>query len=90
MAYVDLIDGNAAALEVVKIIRIPVYAAPRLARGVGTRATPGKRASDTEHRRRKGIRRLNEELSQYYQLGVNQPAWGCPALLLKGKHSVIT
>jgi len=90
MAHFDLIDGNSVALEVVGSTRIPVYAAPRLKKGDGTRTTQGKRAPDAEHRRRMSTRQLNEELSRYYQLGVSQSTWDCPGLLTKGKHSVIT
>jgi len=90
MAHLDLIDWNAAALRVVEQTRAPVYAGPRLKGGPSTRSTQGKRASDAEHRRRRGIRGLNEELSRYYQLGVNQSLWGCPELLSRGKHAVIT
>ena len=85
-----LIDWNAAALRVVEQTRTPVYARPQLQKGTGTRSTQGKRASDAEHRRRRAIRGLNEELSRYYQLGVNQSIWECPELLSRGKHSVIT
>ena len=90
MAHFDLIDWNAAALRVVEQTRTPVYARPQLQKGTGTRSTQGKRASDAEHRRRRAIRGLNEELSRYYQLGVNQSIWECPELLSRGKHSVIT
>ena len=89
MAHFDLIDWNAAALGVLERTRAPVYALPRLKKGTAARSTQGKRASDAEDRRRKEIRRLNEELSRYYQLGVNQSVWGCPDLLLRGKHDVI-
>jgi len=90
MAHFDLINGNSVALEVVRPIRIPVYTTHRLKKGPGTRTTQGKSASDAEDRRRIGTRELNEELSRYYQLGVNQPNWECPGLLRKGKHDVAT
>ena len=86
MTHLDLIDWNAVALEVVETIRVPMYPGPRLIRGTGKRSLQGKKAPDAEHKRRKGTRELNEELSQYYQLAENQTAWGCPELLLKGKH----
>jgi len=69
---------------------VPVYDAPRLKKGVSTRTTQGKKAPDAEHRRRMGTREINEELSRYYQLGVNQSVWRCPELLRKGKHGTIT
>lgn len=50
------------------------------------RTKQGKRAADAEYRRRTAIRELNEELSKYYELEGDQEAWGCPQLLLKGKH----
>lgn len=81
-----LIDWNVVALDYVETIREPVYDAPRLARGAGTRTTEGKDAPDAEDRRRREIRTLNEELSRYYRLATNQRAWGCPGLLSKGKH----
>ena len=46
----------------------------------------GKEGPDTEHRRRKGIRELNEDLSEFYLLPDNKLVWECPALLLRGKH----
>ena len=90
MAHFDLIDGNAAALEVVKSIRVPVYARSQLKKGTGERTAEGKKAPDAEHNRRNETRELNEELSRYYQLGVNQSVWACPELVLKGKHGLIT
>ena len=90
MAHFDLIDGNAVALEAVKSIRAPVYAEPRLAKGTGTRSAEGQKVPDEEYKRRKETRELNEGLSRYYPLKVNQSAWGCPELLLKGKHGVTT
>ena len=60
--------------------------ASQLARGAGMRTKQGKRAADEEYRRRSAIRELNEELSKYYQLEGDQAAWGCPQLLLEGKH----
>ena len=73
MTHFDLIDWIAVALEVVATIRVREYAEPRLFEGRGKRTAEGKKAPDAEHRRRKGTRQLNEELSRYYQLGVNQP-----------------
>jgi len=99
MAHFDLIDWNAAALWLVELTRAPVYDVPRLKKGTGTRSTQGKRASGAEHRRERALdaesrrrretRRLNGELSRYYQLGVNKSEWGCPDLLSRGKHGVI-
>ena len=89
MAHFDLIGWNAVALEVVKTMWIPVYNTSQLTTGTGMRAGPGKKAR-VERRRRQGIRQLNEELSKYYPLPVNQSAWGCPELLSMGKHGVIT
>ena len=65
MAHLNLVDENAAALKVIKTLWTPVYTAPRLTKGVGMRATQGKKAPDAEHRRRKKVRELNEELSRY-------------------------
>ena len=90
MTHFDLIDRNSVALEVVGSTRIPVYAAPRLTKGAGTRTTQGKSAPDAEHRKRMSTRQLNEEPSRYYRLGVSQSTWDCPRLLRKGKHSVAT
>jgi len=99
MAHFDLIDWNAVAVRVVERTRAPVYPLPRLKKGTGTRSTQGERASggehrrkralDAENRRRKEIRRLNEQLSRYYELGVNRLVWECPELLSRGKHGVI-
>jgi len=90
MAHFNLIGWNAAALQVIKMSRAPVYPGPRLKKGTKTRSALGKRAPDAEHKRRKGTRGLNEEFNCYYQLGVNKSVWGCPELLSKGKHGVIT
>lgn len=89
-AHFDLIYWNVAALAAIERFRAPVYDTPRLTRGTGVRTTQGKKAPDTEHRRRENTRELNEELSRYYQLATNQEAWGCPELVLKGKYDVIT
>jgi len=86
MVKFDLIDWNAVALEAVAKIRVPVYPGPRLLKGKGKRTAEGKKGADDEHKRRKGERELNQELSRYYQLPVKKVAWSCPALLLKGKH----
>ena len=86
-AHIDLIDGDEAALKVVQArVPVPVYDAPRLAKGAGKRSAQGKRAPDVEHRRRIVTRGLNEELSRYYRLAMGKPAWKCPELLSKGKH----
>jgi hypothetical protein len=69
----------------VKQIRERVYPEPRLAKATGKKTAESKRAKK-ERVRRKGARELNEELSQYYPLAGNAPEWGCPALLVKGKH----
>ena len=82
----DLINLDVVALEAVKRRRKPVYSEPRLTKGAGRRTTQGKKASDVEHRRREGVRELYEELNQYYQLATIQAVWGCPELLVKGKH----
>ena len=63
-----------------------MYTGPRLAKGANKRSAEGKKGSDAEHKRRKGTRGSNEELSRYYQLATNQAAWKCPELLSKGKH----
>ena len=81
-----MIDRNTVALEVVETIRVQVYSEPQLLKGRGERTAMGRRDPDAEHRRRKGTRGVNEELSQYYLLAEGQEAWGCPELLLKGKH----
>ena len=86
MAYLVLIDRNAVALEVVETIRVRVYSEPQLLKGRGERTAMGRKGPDAEDRRRKGTRGVNEELSQYYLLAEGQEAWGCPELLLKGKH----
>jgi len=85
MTHFNLIDWNAVALEAVETIREPVYPTPRLLKGKGKQTTDGKKAK-AERRRREGTRELNEKLSRYYQLPGEQPAWGCPELLLNGKH----
>lgn len=86
----DLIDWHAVALEAIYADRPPVYETHKLRRGTGTRSAQGDKASDAEHRRREGIREVNEALSRYYRLPVNQSVWACPELLSKGKHGVIT
>jgi len=86
IAHFNLIGWNEVALEVVETIRMPEYDKPRLSKGTGRRTAKGKTAPDEEHRRRTGIRELNEELSRYYLLETNRAAWGCPELLTKGKH----
>lgn len=86
MAPFDLIDWSTVALEVIETIRVPIYTGPRLIKGIGRRTARGKKGPDAEHKRRKGARELNEELSQYYQLAANQAVWGCPELLSKGKQ----
>lgn len=68
------------------MIRAPEYDAPRLTRGNGTRTAQGKKAPDAEHRRRRGTRELNEELSRYYRLPANQEEWRRPELVVKGEH----
>jgi len=80
VTHFDLIDWNAVALGVVQTLRVPMYSEPRLIKGTGRRTGEGRKAPDVEHKRRKGIRGLNEELSKYYQLAANQTAWGCPDL----------
>jgi len=86
-AHIDLIDGNAAALKVIQAKGpVPVYDTHRLAKGAGKRSAQGEKAPDMEHRRRVVTRGLNEELSKYYRLAMNKPAWKCPELLSKGKH----
>jgi len=90
MANFDLIDWNAVALKAVAKIRVPVYPGPRLLKGKGKLTAEGKKCAVAEHKRRKGIRGLNQEPSRYYQLPVNQAAWGCPELLLKGKYGATT
>jgi hypothetical protein len=62
-----------------------VYPEPRLLKGGCKRTAEGTKAAD-ERRRRKGTRGLNQELSRYYLLAEGQETWGCPELLLKGKH----
>ena len=64
-----------------------MYTEHRLLKGKGTRTKEGSKGPDSEHKRRTGVRELNEELSKYYQLPGRQTAWGCPELLLKGKRS---
>ena len=86
MVHCGLIDWIAVALEVVATIRVREYAEPRLTEREGKRTAEGKKAPDAEHKRRKGTRELNEELSQYYRLENNQAVWGCPELLCKSKH----
>jgi len=86
MAHFDLIDWHAVALEAVKTIRVPVYPEPRLIKGISKRTAQVKKGAEAERKRRKGARGGNEELSRYYLLPANQRAWGCPELLLKGKH----
>ena len=68
------------------MIRVPTYTEPRLAKGANKRTAEGKKDPDKEHRRRKGVRGWNEELSRYYRLAPKRAAWRCPELLLKGKH----
>ena len=63
-----------------------MYPAPRLRKGRGVRTAVGKKGPDTEHRRRKGTRGLNEDLSRYYLLAKGKLSWECPELLLNGKH----
>jgi len=89
MTHVELIDGNSAVLEVVELTLIPVYTAPRLKKGAGTRTTQGK-GPDVEYGKGEGTQELNEELSRYYRLGVSQSTWECPGLLTKGKHGAVT
>ena len=86
MAHFDLIGRYVVALEALAKIRVPVYAGPRLLKGAGKRTAQGKKGADSEHKRRKGTRELNQELSRYYPLPAKKVAWGCPELLLKGKH----
>jgi len=86
MAHFDLIDWDAVALEVIEMIRVPVYAAPQLIKGTGKRTAQGKKAPDAEHKKRKVTRKLNRELSRYYELAPKQAGWGCPDLLSKGEH----
>lgn len=86
MVHFDLIEWDAVALEAVKTNRLPVYAGPRLIKGTGKRTAEGKTAPDLEYEKRKGTRDSNEELSRYYELAPKQAAWGCPALLSRGKH----
>jgi len=86
MAHFDLIDWHAVALEAVETIRVPVYPKPRLIKGISKRTAQVKKGAEAERKRRKGARGANEELSRYYLLPANQRAWGCPELLLKGKH----
>ena len=69
---------------------MPVYPGPRLKKGIKPRSAQGKKGPDTEYKRRKRTRDLNEELSRYYQLGVKKSVWECPDLLSKGKHGAIT
>ena len=83
-AHTDLTGRNAVALEAVQRQK-PVYDAPKLAKGYGGRTTQGKRAPDAEHKRRAGIRWVNEELSRYYET-LERQGWRCPELLAKGKH----
>jgi len=86
----DLINWHAVALEAIHTVRPPVHNTHKLRRGTGTRSAQGDKASDAEQRRREGIREVNEVLSRYYHLPVNQLVWACPELLSKGKHGVIT
>lgn len=85
MAHINLIGWSTVALEVVQK-REPVYGAPKLSTGYGGRTTQGKRAPDAGHKRKTGIRRVSEELSRYYET-LEQQEWGCPELLVKGKHN---
>jgi hypothetical protein len=86
MAHFDLIDWNAVALEAVMTARAPVYPEPRLLKGKGRRTAEGDKFPDAEHKRREETRELNQELSRYFQLPGAQAVWGCPELVLKGKH----
>ena len=81
-----LTNYNTVALEALKGTRPPVYPGHRLRKGQGRRTAEGKEGPDLEHRRREGIRELNEDLSQFYLLADDKLMWECPALLLRGKH----
>ena len=67
-----------------------MYPGPRLRKGKGKRTAEGKKGPDTEHKRRKGTREFNEDLSEFYLLPGDKKVWECPDLLLKGKHRWIT
>ena len=81
----DPIDWIAVTLEVIGGRRGPIYPEPRLLSGRGECTAVGRRGPDAEYERRREIRRLNKELSQYYPLGEDREVWTAPRLLLKGR-----
>jgi len=81
-----LTNYNAVALEAIRGTQKPVYPEPRLRKGRGIRTAVGKTGPDREHRRRKGTRELNGDLSKYFLLAEGKLLWESTELLLKGKH----
>ena len=86
MAHFDLMDRNAAALEVIENRREPIYDEPHLLKGRVKRTAAGTKESDTECERRKRVRRVNEELSRYYGLEDDDDTWMATDLLERGRH----
>ena len=79
-------ERNAAALEVIKNRREPIYNEPHLLKGRVKRTAAGTKESDTECDRRKRVRRVNEELSRYYELEDDDDTWMATDLLERGRH----
>ena len=79
MAHLGLIDCNAVALGVVRAINPVIYSVPRL-------TSIDEKDPDSEHVKRRRMRRLNEELSGYYVLPEGEVEWACSRLLSKGEH----
>ena len=86
----DLTDWNAVALGLVRELRpVPVYDTSRLK--VGTVPILGDDPSKTRNAwrvstRRTEVRRLNQELSTYYELPEGVTEWTRLDILRNGKH----
>ena len=89
MTCVDLTGWNAVALEAVQLLHpTPVYAEPRLMRSMPHQGQrPRTQAAEAEARRREKIRKVNEELTKYYELPEDWTEWGCLEILLRGEYT---
>ena len=82
----DLIDCDAAAVEIIPTIRPLVNQKPCLLTKKGKRTTPGLKYANEEFERRNEERRLFQQLSRYYLLRQDRYSWTRSPLLFHGEH----
>ena len=77
----DLVDFNAEAAEIIRMLRSRKYQSPRLHLRGGRQAQVQRVWENQE-------RSLFQDLSQYYWLPQGKRSWSRPSLMKKGEHGV--